>query len=189
MACSAYEMPVASTSTSTSPRAGTGMARCRRRRPSGSTTPGRTTSFIMFVMFVSVHSQTSGVNDVCTGCERAASVFGCHAEQATTWPRRRERNMNNSKVLISGASIGGPALAYWLHRYGFEVTVVEKAESVRPGGQAVDFKGATHHTVLTRMGILDDVRALSLPGEDGAVVDAAGRTLAVVPHEFSGGEI
>lgn len=97
--------------------------------------------------------------------------------------------MNGIKVLISGASIGGPALAYWLHRYGFEVTVVEKAGSIRPGGQAVDFKGATHHAVLTRMGILDDVRALSLPGEDGIVVDAAGRTLAVVPHEFTGGEL
>lgn len=30
-------------------------------------------------------------------------------------------------VLISGASIAGPALAFWLNRYGFAVTVVEKA--------------------------------------------------------------
>ena len=49
--------------------------------------------------------------------------------------------MENTKVLISGASIAGPALAYWLHRYGFEVTVVEKAPALRPGGQAVDFNG------------------------------------------------
>ena len=33
----------------------------------------------------------------------------------------------NTRVLISGASIAGPALAFWLDRYGFDVTVVEKA--------------------------------------------------------------
>src|SRR5689334_16060116 len=36
----------------------------------------------------------------------------------------------NKKVLISGASIAGPVLAYWLHQYGFHVTVVEKATAV-----------------------------------------------------------
>ena len=30
------------------------------------------------------------------------------------------------KVLISGASVAGPVLAYWLHRYGFEPTIVER---------------------------------------------------------------
>jgi 2-polyprenyl-6-methoxyphenol hydroxylase-like FAD-dependent oxidoreductase len=97
--------------------------------------------------------------------------------------------MKSTSVLVSGASIAGPALAYWLARYGFEVTVVEKAPALRPGGQAVDFKGETHRTVLSRMGILDDVRAAQTGGQDGRVVDAAGRTLAVVPKEFSGGEI
>lgn len=29
-------------------------------------------------------------------------------------------------VLITGASIAGPALAYWLHRYGFDVTVINQ---------------------------------------------------------------
>jgi len=47
--------------------------------------------------------------------------------------------MKNTRVLIAGASIAGPALAFWLHRYGFDVTVVEQARAVRPGGEAVDF--------------------------------------------------
>jgi 2-polyprenyl-6-methoxyphenol hydroxylase-like FAD-dependent oxidoreductase len=98
--------------------------------------------------------------------------------------------MQNTRVLISGASIAGPALAYWLDRYGFDVTVVEKAPGVRPGGQAVDFKGETHRTVLSRMGLLDDVRRLQTGGGgDGRIVDAAGRTIGVMPGEFSGGEI
>ncbi|WP_430509332.1 FAD-dependent monooxygenase [Gottfriedia solisilvae] len=63
------------------------------------------------------------------------------------------------RVLISGASIAGPALAYWLHRFGFEVTIVERAPSLRPGGYAVDIRGAAI-SVLERMGILDQVRTL-----------------------------
>lgn len=97
--------------------------------------------------------------------------------------------MSSPSVLISGASIAGPALAFWLHRYGYDVTVVEKASEVRPGGQAVDFKGETHRTVLRRMGILDDVVAARIVSGDGAIVDATGATIGVVPGAFSGGEI
>lgn len=43
------------------------------------------------------------------------------------------------QILISGASIAGPVLAYWLDRYGFDVTVVERAPTLRKtGGHAVD---------------------------------------------------
>jgi 2-polyprenyl-6-methoxyphenol hydroxylase-like FAD-dependent oxidoreductase len=97
--------------------------------------------------------------------------------------------MKNLTVLISGASIAGPALAHWLTRYGCTVTVVERAPSVRPGGQAVDFKGATHRTVLERMGILDDVLKHQTGGTDQTIIDADGRPQAVIPGEFTGGEI
>ncbi|MEV5555667.1 FAD-dependent monooxygenase [Nonomuraea wenchangensis] len=97
--------------------------------------------------------------------------------------------MKNLTILISGASIAGPALAHWLIRYGCSVTVVEKAPALRPGGQAVDFKGETHRTVLSRMGILDDVRKLQTGGSDQLLIDAEGRTLAVMPGEFTGGEL
>jgi 2-polyprenyl-6-methoxyphenol hydroxylase-like FAD-dependent oxidoreductase len=97
--------------------------------------------------------------------------------------------MKNTTVLVSGASIAGPAIALWLARYGATVTVVEKAPTLRPGGQAVDFKGATHLTVLERMGILDEVRRRQTGGHDQTMVDAAGRTLGVVPGEFTGGDL
>src|SRR4051812_40479834 len=97
--------------------------------------------------------------------------------------------MKNLTVLISGASIAGPALALWLTRHGCTVTVVERAPSVRPGGQAVDFKGATHRTVLERMGILDDVIARQTGGTDQTIIDAEGRPRAVIPGEFTGGDI
>jgi 2-polyprenyl-6-methoxyphenol hydroxylase-like FAD-dependent oxidoreductase len=97
--------------------------------------------------------------------------------------------MKNRTVLISGASIAGPALAHWLTRYGCTVTVVERAPGIRPGGQAVDFKGATHRTVLQRMGILDEVLARQTGGTDQTIINAEGRAQAVIPGEFTGGEI
>ena len=59
--------------------------------------------------------------------------------------------MKNKNILISGASVAGPALAFWLHRYGFKPTIVERAPAVRPGGYAIDFRGASLR-VLERMG-------------------------------------
>ncbi len=97
--------------------------------------------------------------------------------------------MKNKRILISGASLAGPALAHWLANYGFDVTVVEKAEAIRRGGQAVDFKGPIHLRVLGRMGILEAVRAANVPSEDGAVVNAAGRRIGTTPGRFAGGEI
>lgn len=64
----------------------------------------------------------------------------------------------NKKILIAGASIAGPALAYWLHRYGFEVTVVERAPAPRYGGQNIDVKGAGRQ-VAVKMGIEDAIKA------------------------------
>lgn len=93
------------------------------------------------------------------------------------------------RVLVSGASVAGPAVAYWLSRAGHEVTVVEQAASLRPGGQAVDFKGKTHRRVLTRMGLWDAVHRARTRPTDLRLVDAEGRIKAVIPHEFSGGDV
>jgi len=60
-------------------------------------------------------------------------------------------------VLISGASVAGPVLAYWLRRYGFSVTVVERAPTIRKaGGHAVDLF-APAMDIVERMGVLDFV--------------------------------
>ncbi|MGH8880374.1 MAG: FAD-dependent monooxygenase, partial [Stackebrandtia sp.] len=92
-------------------------------------------------------------------------------------------------VLISGAGIAGPALAYWLGRHGYEPTVVERAEHVRPGGQAVDFRGDTHRTVLSRMGVWDELLRHDTGGSPMSFVDETGEQLAFLPGEFAGGEV
>ncbi|MFC9646774.1 FAD-dependent monooxygenase [Streptomyces mirabilis] len=95
----------------------------------------------------------------------------------------------NGNVLISGASIAGPALAYWLGRHGFKPTVVELAPALRGGGQAVDFRGETHLTVLERMGLTPELRRIETGGSPMRFVDQRGRTLLHLPAEFAGGEI
>lgn len=84
--------------------------------------------------------------------------------------------MTTSRVLVSGASIAGPTLAYWLRRHGVEVTVVEKAAAVRGGGYPIDIRG-TALDVVERMGLLDAVRAadvdsrrITFLGPDGTLV-------------------
>ncbi|MEU0844210.1 FAD-dependent monooxygenase [Streptomyces sp. NPDC005962] len=90
-------------------------------------------------------------------------------------------------VLISGASIAGPALAFWLNRYGFAVTVVEKASALRGGGYPIDVRG-TALDVVRRMGILPrlrdahiDLRRLTFLDGDG------GKVASVDPHALTGG--
>lgn len=92
-------------------------------------------------------------------------------------------------VLISGASIGGPALAYWLHRHGFRVTVVERARGLRPGGQAIDVRGPALE-VVERMGLGDELRSFSTGMRGMTMVDAEGNELfSSTTHTFSGGDL
>ncbi|HEX4705984.1 MAG TPA: FAD-dependent monooxygenase [Pseudonocardiaceae bacterium] len=95
--------------------------------------------------------------------------------------------MRNTTVLISGASIGGPALAYWLSQRGFTTTVVERAPAPRPGGQTVDLRGAGR-TVVERMGLMDQVREVSLDQRGIAFVKPDGRVAASMPADMFGGE-
>ncbi|MFJ9676467.1 FAD-dependent monooxygenase [Streptomyces sp. NPDC101194] len=58
------------------------------------------------------------------------------------------------RILVSGASVAGPVLAYWLTRHDFCVTVVERAPALRrTGGHAVDlFRPAMY--ISKKMGVL-----------------------------------
>jgi len=95
--------------------------------------------------------------------------------------------MVHRTVLISGAGIGGPALAFWLRRQGFAPTVVEVAPAPRPGGHAVDLRGAGRE-VVERMGLLDAIRAERVDERGFAYVDGRGRWTAKMPADLFDGE-
>jgi 2-polyprenyl-6-methoxyphenol hydroxylase-like FAD-dependent oxidoreductase len=79
-------------------------------------------------------------------------------------------------ALISGASVAGPALAYWLQQLGWRVTVVERAAQLRPGGQAVDIRGVALE-VVSRMGLLEEVRNLRTRLKGMSVLDKEGKEI------------
>lgn len=93
-----------------------------------------------------------------------------------------------TSVLVSGAGIAGPALAFELSNRGFAVTVVERAPALREGGSAVDFRGK-QTAVLERMGILDDVRALQTAMGEQVVIDEDGQQVAAMPAAFFSGDV
>ncbi len=90
-------------------------------------------------------------------------------------------------MLVAGASVAGPALAHWLGRRGAEVTVVERAPELRPGGQAVDARGVTKE-VIRRMGLDAAVRAARTETAGADTVDAAGKVLETYRADDDGGD-
>lgn len=83
----------------------------------------------------------------------------------------------SKRILITGASVAGNTAAWWLGRYGFDVTVVERSPKFRDGGQNIDVRGVGRE-VLRRMGL--EQRALECgTGEEGTVwVDSQGQVAA-----------
>ena len=59
-------------------------------------------------------------------------------------------------ILISGAGIAGPALAFWLKNYGIAPTLVESASAIRAGGYVIDFWGLGYD-IAEKMGLLPDI--------------------------------
>jgi 2-polyprenyl-6-methoxyphenol hydroxylase-like FAD-dependent oxidoreductase len=97
--------------------------------------------------------------------------------------------MQNQNILISGASVAGPALAWWLARHGFRPTVVERAPDLRGGGYAVDFRGAAHLSVLAQMGLLDQVKERQTHLRATTCVDEQSRPLAAMPASIFAGDV
>lgn len=85
----------------------------------------------------------------------------------------------NKKILITGASVAGPTLAFWLSRQGMDVTVVERAPEFRDGGQTIDVRGAGQ-VVARRMGLESAIRAKTTHEDGIQFVDADNNTRAQI---------
>ncbi|CAF1348030.1 unnamed protein product [Adineta ricciae] len=98
---------------------------------------------------------------------------------------------NTSKkrtALIVGAGVAGPVLAYFLHRYGVQPVVVERASHLRKGGQVLDLRETAAREVVQRMGIANAIRE-NLSGEKGVhLVDRNGRIQATFRSDDFGGK-
>jgi 2-polyprenyl-6-methoxyphenol hydroxylase-like FAD-dependent oxidoreductase len=80
-------------------------------------------------------------------------------------PMCDRRSVRDLHVLVAGASVAGPSLAFWLERYGARVTLLERAPAFRDGGQNIDVRGAARE-VLRRAG-LEEAALAATTGELG----------------------
>jgi 2-polyprenyl-6-methoxyphenol hydroxylase-like FAD-dependent oxidoreductase len=85
--------------------------------------------------------------------------------------------MKNQNILISGGGIAGLTLAYWLHQYGFQPTIVEKRAGLNDEGYMIDFYGSGFD-VAEKMGLLEPLAARHYPVYTLRYVDAQGKTRA-----------
>lgn len=79
------------------------------------------------------------------------------------------------QVLISGASFAGLTLAYWLNKFGYQVTVMEVGKDLRKGGSPIDVRGEALN-VVKEMGILEKIKANEFVHTD-EIVNAKDETL------------
>lgn len=84
------------------------------------------------------------------------------------------------KVLISGAGIAGPTLAFWLAHYGFKPTIVEAAPRLRTGGYLIDFWGAGFD-IADRMGLLAEIGSKGYRVREVRIVNQSGKRMSGFP--------
>src|SRR6185437_4860577 len=80
-------------------------------------------------------------------------------------------------VLISGAGIAGPTLAFWLKAAGFEPTLVERAPALRRGGYVIDFWGLGYD-IAERMGLIAEINRVGYQAREMRIVDDGGGRVA-----------
>lgn len=89
------------------------------------------------------------------------------------------------KILISGAGIAGPTLAYWLTHYGLTPTLVETSFTLRTGGYVIDFWGAGFE-IADRMALLEEVSREGYRVKEVRVVNESGKRVAGFPADAFG---
>ena len=83
-------------------------------------------------------------------------------------------------ILISGAGIAGPTLAWFLAKTGQHIDIVEKNDCLLSNGHAVDFKGSAA-TVVKKMGLLDEIKRFSTAENGTRFIGSNGRPFATFP--------
>lgn len=81
------------------------------------------------------------------------------------------------KILINGAGVAGPTLAWWLARAGHEVTIVERSPELRTGGYVIDFWGVGYD-IAERMGLIPRILEEGYQVREVRFVDRAGEKVS-----------
>ncbi|MFC4611088.1 FAD-dependent monooxygenase [Streptomyces maoxianensis] len=98
--------------------------------------------------------------------------------------------MSEPRAVVIGSGIGGLTAAVALHQSGWQVTVLERAESLEPVGAGIGL-APNAQRALDVIGLGDDIRELAAWQGDGGMRNPAGRRLsrtnsAAVAERFGG---
>jgi 2-polyprenyl-6-methoxyphenol hydroxylase-like FAD-dependent oxidoreductase len=89
------------------------------------------------------------------------------------------------KIGVIGASIAGPAVCYWLRKYGFEPVLIEKNPVLRTGGYAIDIRGIAVD-VAKMMGVYQTIVDQRTTIKTSRYIDSAGNVIHEEPGESYG---
>ncbi len=94
------------------------------------------------------------------------------------------------RVLISGAGIAGPTLAFWLRAAGFKPVLIESAPAPRSGGYVIDFWGIGYQ-IAEQMGLQSEIERVGYHMREMRIVNDRSRRMAgfgtKVMSELTGG--
>ena len=85
--------------------------------------------------------------------------------------------MHTNTILVCGAGIAGPTLAFWLKRAGFAPTVLERAPALRSSGYVIDFWG-TGYDIVEKMGLLPGLLGEGYHVKELRIVDGRGHRIS-----------
>ena len=88
--------------------------------------------------------------------------------------------MSGLTVLVMGASIAGPATAYWSAKAGVNVTVIERFPEIRTSGQGIDIRTAGVSVMRKMPGMEAQVRVKSTQEEGVSFVREDGRPYGTI---------
>ena len=81
--------------------------------------------------------------------------------------------MRTKTILVCGAGVAGPTLAYWLVRAGFAPTILERAPALRASGYVIDFWGLGYD-IAEKMDLLARLLSEGYHVREVRIVDGRG---------------
>lgn len=85
--------------------------------------------------------------------------------------------MSSEKVLICGAGVAGSVLAFWLAKYDYQVTVIERSRAEQKLGQGLEIEEPAL-TIVKSMGIIDKLREKKTIEAGTEILDQSSRSYA-----------
>ena len=93
----------------------------------------------------------------------------------------------SKRVLVVGAGVAGSVVSYWLKKFGFSPTLIERSKSLRQNGVGLDIRGSALD-VVKKMGIYKYLCQQKTQVSRELWVNAQGKVLVEKPSGYNTGD-